>query len=96
MKAKQPQGVVGVFTGPDGDVIAEVAVFELPSGACARKEGQEYLARRRLSYEVARQLCTSFYADALSEMARDSAMGMLRNKGYKATYIPVGYDKEGE
>lgn len=91
---KQPKGIVGVFTSPDGDVIAQVAVFERPSGACTHREGQEYLARRRLSYEVARQLCATFYADALSEMARDSAMGQLRDKGYKATYIPVGYGEE--
>lgn len=91
---KQPQGIGGVFTSPDGDVIAEVAVFERPFGACTQREGQEYLAKRRLSYEVARQLCAPYYADALSEMARDSAMRMLINMGYKATYIPVRYEEE--
>lgn len=94
--SKQPQGIVGVFTSPDGGVVAQVAVFERPSGCRTRREGQESLARRRLSFEVARRFCARDYADALSEMARDSAMGTLRDRGYKATYFPVGYNGEEE
>ena len=91
-----PKGVIGIFTGPNGRVEATAPVFERTQpGGYTLREAQESLARRRLSYEVAKSFCATIYADAMSEMARDGAMGALVNTmGYRTKYVPVGYEED--
>ena len=92
-----PKGIVGIFTTPKGEVIASVTVFEQAHpGGWRLIEAQKSLAARRLALAVARAYCAPDYADATSEYDREKTMNTLRGKGFKASYIPVGYEGEGE
>lgn len=90
---KQPQGVVGVFISPQGDVTASISVFERPPGGFSLLESQKTLAERRLSHEVAKEYCAPDFANALTEFDLERIMENMGKDGFKVVLIPVGYEE---
>jgi hypothetical protein len=95
--AKKIKGVIGVFTNPNGEVIASAPVFDRTQpGGFTLLEAQRCGAKRLLAYEIAKAYCSSVYVDSMSEWFMESAMNAMLNKGFKAKYIVVGHEEEQE
>lgn len=94
---KPPRGIVGIFTDKLGRVVATVAEFETGGyGGCSLRESQTYRAKHMLNLEVMRGYCSEMIHEALENHDCDKIVQRLVKGGATVTFVPVGYDGEGE
>lgn len=94
---EQPQGVVGILTGPDGYVWSSVTDFDRSGyGGYTQQEAQELRVKQALSYDFVRKTCSDVVLSVIQPYRCDEIVWALINqKGFKRTLVPVGYDDAG-
>lgn len=87
----EPTGVVGIFTWPDGAVLASVSDFDRSTyGGFSLSEGQAHRVKERLAYEVIEKTCNECIAKALSAYHRSEIIGhLVRKQGFKIFIIEI-------
>ncbi len=84
------QGVVGIYTAPDGHVVATAACFKPDTpGGFTRAEAQEYRARQSLYRAVIDAYCSRVVYDALDAYLCEQ---IVRKLPGKMTFIRIGHD----
>lgn len=86
-----PPGFVGIYTDPEGHVIATISYFEERP-----KERQLEVARHLLAQAVLAAYCSEAILHAFDRFDVGTFIRKLEAKGGKATLVPVGYDNDGE
>lgn len=93
--SKEPQGVIAILTGPDGDVIATDADFNRSTpGGCALWEGQKHRAQLGVKYKTVHAYCSTTFANAMSDYLIDQLVRALCSKGHKISFRGVGYPED--
>jgi hypothetical protein len=89
-ETKPLPGCVGIYTDPEGRVIASVSDFERQGfGGFTLYRSQEIRCKRMLAHAVIAAYCSNVIASALD--AYDSERLVEKLKG-KMTFVPVGHD----
>jgi len=87
-----PQGVIAIFTAPDGDVIATATDFNRSGmGGCKLWEAQMWRARDAVKWKAVRAYSSPIMADALSNYLCTSIADALCQKGHKITLRAIGW-----
>jgi hypothetical protein len=93
--AKEPQGIVAIFTAPGGDVIATATDFNRSGmGGCKLWEAQMWRVRDAVKWKAVRAYSSTIMADALSGYLCQQIAEALCSKGHKITLRAVGYSEE--
>lgn len=78
-KTDTPQGVVGIFVGPDGRCIASVSDFDHHGyGGYTQQEAQTHRVRDAIARAVADALASSEFTKHIDKMERDEADKRMR------------------
>lgn len=92
---KEPKGVIGIWTDPEGRVIATAADFDRSGyGGFKTWEAQRLRARDAVHREVVRAYCSPAVTDCLSSYLLKSIAEEMLRKGHRITMRSVGYDEE--
>jgi hypothetical protein len=92
---KEPQGIIAIFTAPDGDVIATATDFNRSGmGGCKLWEAQMWRAKDAVKWKAVRAYSSAIMADALSSYLCQQIAEALCGKGHKITFRAVGYSDE--
>lgn len=93
-KTDTPQGVVGIFVGPDGRCIASVSDFDHHGyGGYTQQEAQTHRVRDAIARAVADALASSEFTKHIDNYhKREVLSAMERNDGYRLHVVPVGYE----
>lgn len=89
------KGVVGIYTDPDGHVIASVSEFETHGyGGFTLLQAQEHRAHQALARAVVQAYASERLWKALDGRCSEILNRLCRDGG-KATFIPVGHGERG-
>lgn len=93
--AKEPCGVIAIFTSPEGDVIATAADFNRSGyGGFKLWEAQLQRARQAVKWKAVDAYCSSVVTESLSGYLREQVADALVGKGHKISIRAVGYSDE--
>jgi hypothetical protein len=91
----EPQGIIAIFTAPDGDVIATAADFNRSGmGGCKLWEAQMYRVTDAVKWKAVQAYCSPVVSDALSKYLLEQIATALIGKGHKITVRAVGWGDE--
>lgn len=95
-KPKTPNGIIGIFTWPDGRVLASASDFdEFHPGGFKVREAQAYRVKQKIRYEVAKALCSDVFVKCISDYhLQDIINEMIRKEDFKMQLIEVPEHKE--
>ena len=92
----KPKGVVSLFIGPDGRVVAHAADFHPDRpGGYTEQEAQQHRAREALHRNVLRAMCNWDLADAMSAYTCDGIIrDLCESKSYRIEHVAIGHDDD--
>lgn len=88
-----PCGVVAIFIGKDGRVIANANDFNAAGyGGFALQQAQEIRARRSLAHEVLEKLSSSLICEAMDSHDAEKLMNSMCSRcGCRIEFINIGH-----
>jgi hypothetical protein len=94
-QAKEPCGVIAIFTSADGDVIATASDFNRSGyGGFKIWEAQRSRACQAVKWKAVQAYCSTAVSDALSSYLCEQVADALISKGHKLSVRAVGYSEE--
>lgn len=92
MSAKEPKGIIAIWTDPEGNVIATEADFDRSGyGGCKLWEAQRMRVNRAIAWSAVRAYCSPAVTDALTSYLLEQIAREMRNKGHKVTLREIGW-----
>lgn len=93
----EPQGIIAIFTAPDGDVIATASDFNRSGmGGCQLWEAQMWRARDAVKWKAISAYSSPMLADALSNYLCTQIAEAMLAKGHKIACRAIGWGEEVE
>jgi len=88
-----PRGVVAILIDKKGREIANATDFnEGAPGGSTQHEAQGIRAKKRLAYEVVKNLCSPVLAESIDEYTAQKIMDKMRDNGCKLVIVSIGYE----